>query len=286
MWQIFVQPFCHIKWGQTRMFAGYNIFQLYSFAYFYMTHSKRASHKKQWETFHPWTLEEKDQSMRSPDPRSRICWWCNTLNTAWQVRSCLWWLQAEHQIKENPNLVPKNICCLKASNQQLCTGCCSTFCFPLLHNYHKQVHENRNLQKDWPGCHQHVQYVSPRKWFLDNLRWARIWAEHFLHEEFTTPFWALHGQTRSLTCSCLPEQRYLLPTMYTILKKSDIWTWTCQKNGQWTHPKRPCKKASTPLDVCKRDMKRSGMATGLWEEIALDHGRQKLSDLLSKIKRG
>lgn len=89
--------------------------------------------------------------------------------TAWQVRSCLWWLQAEHQIKENPNLVPKNICCLKASNQQLCTGCCSTFCFPLLHNYHKQVHENRNLQKDWPSCHQHVQHVSPRKWFLDNL---------------------------------------------------------------------------------------------------------------------
>lgn len=43
-----------------------------------MTHSKRASHKKQWETFEPWTLEEKDQSMKSPDPRSSICWWCKT----------------------------------------------------------------------------------------------------------------------------------------------------------------------------------------------------------------
>lgn len=176
MWQIFVQPFCHIKWGQTRMFAGSNIFLAYILLPTSTWHIRREHHTrnnvklfitehwkkktKAWEVLIQ-DLEFADDATLISRPGKHY--------TAWQVRSCLWWLQAEHQIKENPNLVPKNICCLKASNQQLCTGCCSTFCFPLLHNYHKQVHENRNLQKDWPSCHQHVQHVSPRKWFLDNL---------------------------------------------------------------------------------------------------------------------
>lgn len=135
----------------------------------------------------------------------------------------------------------------------------------------------QNAQPEVQGLFiHHCHLLDGSEW-----HWTTTQAEHFQHEEFMTQ--SGHNMERWRE-SC---QNKITNHVHHPQTKMTSLAWTCQKNGQWMHPKRPFvwrnEKREAPNWMSLAEVygcaltrhEEHQIPTDHWEETALDHASWK-----------